>query len=228
MRVLNCHHFKGVENLPPNTKYIGRPSKYGNPYARKDTKRPSEENVGLHRLKLYTDLKDKVITLEELRADLGAGDIACWCKHPKYPISCHGDNFVHVLREDLASRDYTGTAIFYLMDDLRSAIDRLHLLMGSDVKSEDWMNVYLSFQDMLIDLKHVLHEAKVRQLSFSDVARSLSFVVIDLEMAFEERDPACLDFRFLHVLWTIGQFERPFKTRDGEPKHPRASKSRGS
>jgi hypothetical protein len=81
VKVLNRRN--DVEGL-----YIGRPSKWGNPFViGKDGTR--EEVVRKYRL--YAVRKFTNSDLEELRGH----DLVCWCA----PLACHGDVLVELVEE---------------------------------------------------------------------------------------------------------------------------------
>ena len=65
--------------------YIGRPSKFGNPFAMRgeDTR---DAVVAQYRVWLHAQLKAGAITLDELRA-LDGKTLGCYCA----PKKCHGD-----------------------------------------------------------------------------------------------------------------------------------------
>lgn len=72
--------------------YIGRPSKWGNPFTHKRGTAADivvgsrDEAVSRYRKWLMQQIADGHITLEELAA-LSGKTLGCWC-HPK---ACHGD-----------------------------------------------------------------------------------------------------------------------------------------
>lgn len=80
MTVLNKHH----GNIPENAIYIGRGSKWGNPFPlHKDTNR--DEVLVKYNHYLRQQIASGKYTLEEL-ASLHNQDLVCFC-HPK---KCHG------------------------------------------------------------------------------------------------------------------------------------------
>lgn len=79
-RVLN----KKSDKVPPGAMYVGRPSKWGNPY--KIGLHGSREDVIANYRKMITKRiadNPKVFDLEELRGR----DLVCWC----HPQPCHAD-----------------------------------------------------------------------------------------------------------------------------------------
>ena len=80
MTVLNKHH----GNIPENAIYIGRGSKWGNPFPlHKDTNR--EEVLEKYKKYLTQMIQTNQYTLEDL-ASLHNQDLVCFCA----PKLCHG------------------------------------------------------------------------------------------------------------------------------------------
>lgn len=81
MTVLNKHK----HGIPQGAVYIGRGSKWGNPFViGKDGDRNAV--CELHAEYLRNQVRNKEITLEEL-AELYGKDLVCFCA----PARCHGD-----------------------------------------------------------------------------------------------------------------------------------------
>jgi hypothetical protein len=74
-KVLNKHHLKGV--IPPNAKYIGRGSPYGNPFV-----------IGVHgtREQVIARFCEEILPTLDVSSLRGC-DLICFCK----PKACHGD-----------------------------------------------------------------------------------------------------------------------------------------
>lgn len=71
--------------MPPNTVYVGRPTKWGNPWGIDQTRGSRAEAVRLFQLWL-TDRRPDLCNA--VRRDLAGRDLACWC-----PLDqpCHAD-----------------------------------------------------------------------------------------------------------------------------------------
>lgn len=84
-------HALVVHKRNPHDVYIGRPSKWGNPFSHKDvpgTTRVAtrEAAVEAYRKHLWEQIKNGDVTLEELAA-LDRKTLGCWCA----PELCHGE-----------------------------------------------------------------------------------------------------------------------------------------
>jgi len=77
-RVLN----KRTDKIPPDAAYVGRPSKWGNPY--KISKDETREEI----IAKYADWLDGMVHNNLLDLDeLQGKDLVCWCA----PLPCHAD-----------------------------------------------------------------------------------------------------------------------------------------
>lgn len=86
-------------NCPKNAVYIGRPSKWGNPfkvgaahlYDSRLTIKRGEAVLMYHqwvyRMPGYAGWKQQPPTLDEIKRELRGKDLVCWCA----PNACHGD-----------------------------------------------------------------------------------------------------------------------------------------
>lgn len=79
-RVLN----RAVHGFPEGAVYVGRPSKWGNPFPLRDrlSERERAEVIGRYRA-WVCDQPHLMAALPELRGK----DLVCWCA----PALCHGD-----------------------------------------------------------------------------------------------------------------------------------------
>lgn len=78
--------------LPSNTKFVGRPSRWGNPYI-----------VGIHGTadqcvqKYEIDIRrGKIATPEEIKRELKGMNLMCWCPLDK---PCHADVLLRIANE---------------------------------------------------------------------------------------------------------------------------------
>lgn len=87
--VVNCHHHEC-------DVYIGRPSKWGNPYTHlKDSKTLAKYVVG-SRQEAIDKYREWILTQPELLKDLQelkGKVLGCWCK----PKECHGDVLIELI-----------------------------------------------------------------------------------------------------------------------------------
>ena len=80
--------------MPPNTVFVGRPSRFGNPFRVADYSNPN----GLPKAALQQFAVDDFesaladgrlgYTVDDIRRELGGKNLACWCR-PGTP--CHAD-----------------------------------------------------------------------------------------------------------------------------------------
>lgn len=78
--------------MPPNTVYVGRPTKYGNPFKIGTITR--EFAIAGYEDWLRRKLEKNPDFLDELKGK----DLACWCPLDK---PCHADVLLKVLREEI-------------------------------------------------------------------------------------------------------------------------------
>ncbi len=84
-RVLN----KRRDIIPSGAVYIGRGSKWGNPYP--ITEDDSREDV----IKLYEDLIVPLFGKSQIQHELKGKDLVCFCA----PKACHGDILLRIANE---------------------------------------------------------------------------------------------------------------------------------
>jgi hypothetical protein len=77
-----------VHKRQPHDVYVGRPSKWGNPFVigRDGTR---EQVIRKYECWLSTDLK------KQAKAELKGKVLACWCA----PLACHGDVLARIANE---------------------------------------------------------------------------------------------------------------------------------
>lgn len=82
---------RGLQFQNPNTVYIGRPSKWGNPF-----------EIGKHgtREEVIAQYEKYVATtpgmVEMIKRELRGKSLICWCK----PHACHGDVLLRIANEE--------------------------------------------------------------------------------------------------------------------------------
>lgn len=225
-QVVNTHWFGGVDKLPPNTFYIGRPSKYGNPFSSKSGKYTREESVAFHRVDLYRSLTTNPLFFSELKHDLCDKDLACWCKQPRRVLSCHGDNYLHVLSDRLVNRTYDKTIIHYLMDDLRSVMKSIEDWLRTSCPQEDFLSLYLNFGDVRLNIQYVLSLIKEKYVTIEDLCNFIAILTIELELAHCDSDLKMKEYWFYHVIWQILRFMMNKSDREYEPQSPKIPTTR--
>ena len=82
-------------DIPTSAIYIGRPSKYGNPFS--ISKDHSRNEV----IKMYEDYILSHPDLDEIKTELKGKDLVCFCS----PKKCHGDILIR-LANDFEFVDY--------------------------------------------------------------------------------------------------------------------------
>lgn len=85
-KVLNRRHLPKFE-LPPNAVYVGRPSKWGNPYAIGDDGNRDEV---IEKFRKYITSSPKL--LDQARSELRGKDLVCWCA----PARCHAEVLMEI------------------------------------------------------------------------------------------------------------------------------------
>ncbi len=84
--------------MPPNTVYVGRGSKWGNPHRADDYKGlcPTELGRSYMAVKAWReDLADDKLdyTYADIRRELKGKNLACWCG---FSTRCHGDDMLKI------------------------------------------------------------------------------------------------------------------------------------
>jgi hypothetical protein len=75
--------------MPENTVYVGRHSKWGNPYRAEDFDEGEIGAVQAYRMLVETEPN----TIAEIRDELKGKDLACWCPLDK---PCHADVLLEI------------------------------------------------------------------------------------------------------------------------------------
>ncbi len=219
-KVINCHWFGGIDKLPPNACYIGRPGPHGNLYSSASGKYIKDECVALHRVELYRTLVADPLSLAYLKHDLDHKDLACWCKQHKRVVGCHGDNYLHVLSPGLRDRAYDKSVLHYLMEDLRLSLKALHDRILHKEPVENYLFSAIHLEEVRLDINDVLSIVKEKYVAIEDLCNFIAMLVIDLELAYQETDHAFIRYRFDHVMWNIVRFIENRQDRKHEPISP--------
>lgn len=82
-KVLN----KRRDKIPPDAVYVGRPTKFGNPY-KVAIKGHHQAAVDLFR----SYLMECPLLIEDVKAELRGKDLVCWC----HPLPCHADVLLEI------------------------------------------------------------------------------------------------------------------------------------
>lgn len=221
MEVLNAHHYKGgVEGLPQNVIYIGRPSKYGNPFSSKNGLLTKEECVAKHRVFLYSSIIENPSLFLEIKHDLLGKDVACWCKHPKRPKACHGDTFKLILSPECINRTYTQSVQAYVIDDLRRALDAFGACVLTHGSRGAFSNLDIGKDELRVEINELRAIFKSRNTDPELICNTLAYITVDLELGAQETEDAFLAYRLDHVQWIIQRFIDGRPDRDGEPTPP--------
>ena len=88
-KVLNKHHYK--QALPKGSVYVGRPTKYGNPFAMKT---PQERDSVVQKFKDWIYAQPEL--LQQVRTELKGKDLVCWCA----PKACHADVLLEIANSE--------------------------------------------------------------------------------------------------------------------------------
>lgn len=76
--------------MPEGTVYVGRPTKWGNPYGVYPNREQSVEN---YRLWLYACNERSTIDIERVKKELRGKNLACWCSLNQ---PCHADVLLEI------------------------------------------------------------------------------------------------------------------------------------
>ena len=97
MKVLNKRH----GNIPKDAVYVGRPTKWGNPFSHLEGTLAQhkcasrEEAVQAHKDWIDSILEKHPEKLQIIRQELGGKDLVCWCA----PLKCHADYLLELANQ---------------------------------------------------------------------------------------------------------------------------------
>lgn len=90
-------HNKYHKTAPPDAVYIGRPSKWGNPFSHKDgtlaTFKVSSREEAVAKYEEWLCSQPELMSA--IKTELSGKDLVCWCK----PAGCHGDVLLRLANE---------------------------------------------------------------------------------------------------------------------------------
>lgn len=87
--------------MPEGCVYVGRPTRWGNPYRAHDFTNGAEGAVAAYRLLCESEPE----TLAEIRAALRGKDLACWCSLDK---PCHADVLLELANGENSQQNLEG------------------------------------------------------------------------------------------------------------------------
>jgi hypothetical protein len=96
-RVLN----KKVDGVPVNAIYVGRPTKWGNPFSHFNGTlamyRTNSLKESIDQYKIWIDniLEKDPSALQRLQKELKGKDLVCWCA----PKACHADYLLYLANQ---------------------------------------------------------------------------------------------------------------------------------
>ena len=82
--------------IPEGAVYVGRPSRWGNPY--KETSKTKTREQAIREFQIYAELKD--FYEEDWLESLKGKDLVCWCS----PLPCHADILLRMANEDIEAK----------------------------------------------------------------------------------------------------------------------------
>jgi hypothetical protein len=94
-KVYNKHH----KDAPADAVYVGRPSKWGNPYTHLPGNPGGAESImggralAISLYEEYLHLRPEI--LDAAKQELRGKDLVCWCA----PLACHADILLRIANE---------------------------------------------------------------------------------------------------------------------------------
>jgi hypothetical protein len=91
-----------VHKREPHDVYIGRPSKWGNPYSHLPADKrsapygASSREASIQAYDIWIHQPEQAKLLASVKTELKGKVLACWCK----PLSCHGDILARIADEE--------------------------------------------------------------------------------------------------------------------------------
>lgn len=89
---------KLLGGFPAQAVYVGRPTKFGNPYSHTDTKfnttKVETREEAIQRFREYIAARPDLIAAA--RRELRGKDLVCWCA----PLACHADVLLEIANSE--------------------------------------------------------------------------------------------------------------------------------
>ena len=82
---------KRITGVPPGAVYVGRPSKFGNPFPMRSEK---DREAVVKRFRKYLLSNPKL--MQAAKDELNGKDLVCFC----HPLSCHADVLLEIANTD--------------------------------------------------------------------------------------------------------------------------------
>lgn len=84
-------------NPPEEAVYVGRPSRWGNPFVAPGTQSKLDVTVAADPIKAYEEyLRQDPLLLKDVKRELKGKDLVCWCA----PRRCHADVLLKIANEE--------------------------------------------------------------------------------------------------------------------------------
>ena len=95
-KVYNKHH----KDAPANATYVGRPTKFGNPFSHMEETsalyKAKNRQEAVEKFKEWIFEKEQDGLRERIKIELRGKDLVCFCK----PLCCHADVILEIANED--------------------------------------------------------------------------------------------------------------------------------
>lgn len=86
--------------MPEGAVYVGRPTKWGNPFPIIDYHDPNDRRASVAMFKMWLYHPDRTKLREQVISELRGKDLACWCRPNQ---ECHADVLLELANRDEAA-----------------------------------------------------------------------------------------------------------------------------
>ena len=86
---------KRISGVPKDAVYIGRPSRYGNPFPMRSEK-DRDKVCDQYDEWIMEDIQERILLRERMKKELEGKDLVCFC----VPDRCHGETVMRIANED--------------------------------------------------------------------------------------------------------------------------------